>query len=436
MKKFTFFIIFFIIHYSLFITHCSAQWLQITLPVSGGVYQMQFINQNTGWVVVSQSGYGYIMLRTTNQGTNWSVIYSDSSKVGKFQFINDTLGYAMGYSSQGYHLMSKTTNSGYNWTVMQNTEDILNGFYMINADTGWVNAFSVPTTYTLRTTNGFQTMEQISTGGGGTPATLYFFKEKYSGEYCGYVLGAGILSKTTNSGYNWEQINLGSIGDISYFSFLNKDTGWIVIPYSIQSSRIYYTYNGGLNWTLQFLTNTQGDFGYIQAVNKSKIWCGKNYNNRILITTNGGVSWGYQTSPINNNGGLYFYDTLLGFAWSNQIVRTTNGGGVINSTEKISSNISTSFYLKQNYPNPFNSSTTIFFEIPKSSIISMIIYDILGKEVIRIINSKEMNQGYYKSNINFSNYDLSSGLYFYKLIAIDKGTGKIFQFAKKMIYNK
>ncbi|MBI5402765.1 MAG: hypothetical protein HY959_05160, partial [Ignavibacteriae bacterium] len=195
MKKFTIFvfalILFLIAHCTLYIEHCSAQWYQINLPVSGSIFHMQFINSNTGWATISQSGVGYILIRTTNQGTNWFVIYSDSSKVGKFQFINDTLGYAMGYSN-GFHLISKTTNSGYNWTVMQSSFSyVYSGFYMVNADTGWVNAFYLPSQVTLRTTNGFQTLEQISTGGGGTPATLYFFKEKYNGEYCGYVLGAG-----------------------------------------------------------------------------------------------------------------------------------------------------------------------------------------------------------------------------------------------------
>ncbi|MBI5403471.1 MAG: hypothetical protein HY959_08720, partial [Ignavibacteriae bacterium] len=222
MKKFTIFILalilFLIAHCTLYIENCSAQWYQINLPVSGSIYKMQFINQNTGWATIYQSNYHYTLIKSTNSGLNWFVIYSDSAKVKTIQFINDTLGFAMGYANG--NLLLKTTNSGYNWTVMQaSSAYVYSGFYMVNADTGWVNAFYLPSQVTLKTTNGFQTLEQISTGGGGTPATLYFFKEKYNGEYCGYVLGAGILSKTTNSGYNWQQINTGFAGDINYFSF-------------------------------------------------------------------------------------------------------------------------------------------------------------------------------------------------------------------------
>jgi photosystem II stability/assembly factor-like uncharacterized protein len=420
------------------IEHCEAQWLQITLPVSGGVYHMQFINSNTGWAVISQTNVGYILIRTTNQGTNWSVIYSDSSKVGKFQFINDTLGYSMGYW-QGYHIISKTTNGGYNWTVMRSTfSDVYDGFYMINADTGWVNAFSIPTTITLRTTNGFQTLEQISTGGGGTPAILYFFKEKYNGEYCGYVLGAGILSKTTNSGYNWEQINIGTSGNVNSFSFINKDTGWIVLYAPV--TEILRTNDGGINWIVQYYhNNSYSGPSYIQAITYNKIWSGMGSND-ILTSTNGGIIWGKQSCQITSPANIYLYDTSLGFAWNvysiNNFARTTNGGGPITTIDKISKSIPIIFNLKQNYPNPFNSSTTIEFELSKKSSVSILIFDILGREITKLVYNKELSSGTYSVTLNMNNFNLSSGIYLYKFTAIEKESDKVIQISKKMIYSK
>ena len=82
------------------------------------------------------------------------------------------------------HLLLKTTNRGYNWTIMQNSSSyVYGGFYMVNADTGWVNAFRFKDDsrgyYTFRTTNGFQTLEQIYyTGGGGTPADSIFLQRE------------------------------------------------------------------------------------------------------------------------------------------------------------------------------------------------------------------------------------------------------------------
>ena len=59
MKKFKnlifTFLLLFIVNCTLTIEDCSCQWYQINLPVSGGVFQMQFINSNTGWATVKQS---------------------------------------------------------------------------------------------------------------------------------------------------------------------------------------------------------------------------------------------------------------------------------------------------------------------------------------------------------------------------------------------
>jgi photosystem II stability/assembly factor-like uncharacterized protein len=289
------------------------------------------------------------------------------------------------------------------------------------------------------TTDGFQTLQQISTGGGGTPSTLYFFKEKYNGQYCGYILGAGILSKTTNSGYNWQQLDMGTSGNVNSFSFINKDTGWVVFYQNIGNAEILYTSNAGLNWVTQILSSSYLDFGTVYAMTNEKIWSGRS-NYYIYASTNGGNNWGKQTCQINSSYGIYMYDTLLGFTWNtnsiNNFARTTNGGGPITDIEKISNEIPNSIILKQNYPNPFNSTTAIEFDIPKSSIVNLVFYDILGREVIKLIDSKLLNTGSYKTNIDFNNYNLSSGIYFYKLIASETAGGKLFQLTRKLVYNK
>jgi Secretion system C-terminal sorting domain len=72
------------------------------------------------------------------------------------------------------------------------------------------------------------------------------------------------------------------------------------------------------------------------------------------------------------------------------------------------------FVLYQNYPNPFNPSTKITFVIPKSSLVNLKVYDILGKEVATLIN-EEKHSGTYE--VEFSAANLPSGVYFYKLQA-------------------
>ncbi|MFH0735095.1 MAG: T9SS type A sorting domain-containing protein [bacterium] len=73
-----------------------------------------------------------------------------------------------------------------------------------------------------------------------------------------------------------------------------------------------------------------------------------------------------------------------------------------------------SFNLLQNYPNPFNPSTTILFSLAKKVFVTLKIYDELGKEAAVLIN-EELNAGEYQKQWNA--FNLSSGVYFYKLQA-------------------
>lgn len=83
----------------------------------------------------------------------------------------------------------------------------------------------------------------------------------------------------------------------------------------------------------------------------------------------------------------------------------------IENEEKV---IPTEFILKQNYPNPFNPVTTIEYHIPVSSKVSLIIYDILGREIKTLVN-ENLKPGIY--NIKFDANNFSSGVYIYVLRA-------------------
>ncbi|MHB1687297.1 MAG: T9SS type A sorting domain-containing protein [Ignavibacteriaceae bacterium] len=71
-----------------------------------------------------------------------------------------------------------------------------------------------------------------------------------------------------------------------------------------------------------------------------------------------------------------------------------------------------SYSLSQNYPNPFNPSTTIKFSIQKPGLVTLKIYNILGQEVMTLVN-QEMNMGSYSYSFDASR--LSSGVYFYNI---------------------
>lgn len=84
--------------------------------------------------------------------------------------------------------------------------------------------------------------------------------------------------------------------------------------------------------------------------------------------------------------------------------------GVI-GIEQISSIVPEKFALYQNYPNPFNPSTTIKFDVPKSGIVKLNVFDIIGREVSSF--SQMLSPGVYKYELN--DPSLASGVYFYRL---------------------
>lgn len=83
--------------------------------------------------------------------------------------------------------------------------------------------------------------------------------------------------------------------------------------------------------------------------------------------------------------------------------------------------------LLQNYPNPFNPSTTIKFELPKASDVRLSVFDMLGRDVSVLVNERR-DAGVYE--VKFDASALSSGVYFYRLLA-----GEFVQ-SKKLLLSK
>jgi hypothetical protein len=75
------------------------------------------------------------------------------------------------------------------------------------------------------------------------------------------------------------------------------------------------------------------------------------------------------------------------------------------------------FALSQNYPNPFNPTTEINYSVEKQSLVNLVVYDALGREVAVLIKNELKPTGSY--NLTFNANNLPSGIYFYKLTAGD-----------------
>ncbi|MEO8513270.1 MAG: T9SS type A sorting domain-containing protein [Ignavibacteria bacterium] len=202
--------------------------------------------------------------------------------------------------------------------------------------------------------------------------------------------------------------------------------------------KLFKTTNRGVNWI-----NISGDIPNIPL--SDVVTHPSNPNNLYLgsqvggyRSTNGGTNWHRWNNGIpeatiitemtyidslSSNGKFYILAATYG---RGMIVRDISGDDPI-GIQPISGNIPTKFSLDQNYPNPFNPNTNIKFDIPKAGNVKLVVYDINGREVNRLIN-QNLPAGYYNADFNASN--LASGVYFYSLEAND------FTDVKKMILVK
>jgi hypothetical protein len=154
-----------------------------------------------------------------------------------------------------------------------------------------------------------------------------------------------------------------------------------------------------------------------------------------------GVAVNLTVTPLQlqYNGLTYYFNRWAGngngsYSGANQICHVTmlapiNEMAVYDTINvginQISSIVPDKYNLYQNYPNPFNPETNINFDIPKSGIVKLKIYNILGKEV-QTLHSGFLTAGKYEFKFNGS--ELSSGLYFYKL-----ETGNFMQIMKMVL---
>lgn len=442
MKKLNTIILFITLNLSLYTFHSYSQWYQQSLPGNyGGIYCLKFWNVNTGWVSTGafDSIYNCKILKTTNGGDNWFII-KDSTRMYEFQVIDSITIYGRVRNVHANESIYRTFNGGLTWDSVSHTGDyVYAGLYFFNKDTGYVGMSDGSWGYMMKTTNGGATLTQIYRDdnkyfGFG----IKFFKDKVNGEYCGYctAYGAG-LYKTTNSGINWCFFtnNLFNYSLGGYY-FLNTDTGWV--SGAGEHFTIQHTTNGGLNWVDQytslFYTNHPTD---IYFYSYTKGWAGSDYGYKLYATTDGGQTWGRQNVPILRPLSLCFLDTNYGWSYGTGISHTTNGGGMIIGIHKnlTINKIPEHYTLMQNYPNPFNSSTIIEYSIVDKAAIGINIYDITGKSVYDMAANNQ-EPGNYKLSLDFGSLGLSSGIYFYRFLAVDAAGKKLLSQTKRMMFTK
>jgi hypothetical protein len=130
------------------------------------------------------------------------------------------------------------------------------------------------------------------------------------------------------------------------------------------------------------------------------------------VSSTGGYRWNIPISLGKRSD----YKILIKNATDSTIVDMSDQAfSVIDTVESAVPDVNTNhldFALMQNYPNPFNAKTRISYTIPKPGHVSLILYDLLGKEILTLVDEMQSADRY---SVDFDASKLATGIYFYKL---------------------
>ena len=400
------------------VSYSQTGWVKVTDSIPNLVIMsMQFTSANIGFACGSYNTTAPgAVLRTTNGGLNWIVTQFPEYSADDLCFLNDYTGYISGSGMTNYSYVLKTTNAGVNWNKLDSNTAAFFKIKFYDYNNGMiVSKYNI----SHRTTDGGNTwLTRIGSALWLEPSSLICLDaETWLVADGGY----GII-KTTNGGANWEHIYSGLMSSTTLY-FLNSTTGFSVDG----SANVFKTTNAGNSWfkidsissnglyapSLKFIDNSTG---YIASGNYAYKSTDGGYNwSKLLVNTN---FWSYSSYFINSNTG--FVGGRSGF-----IFRTTTGGSI--GINNLSNEVPSSYSLSQNYPNPFNPTTKVKFNVAKTGEVKIIVYDIIGRLVLTLVN-ENLQPGTYETT--FDGSMLNSGVYFYKISAGD------FIQTKKMILLK
>ncbi len=271
----------------------------------------------------------------------------------------------------------------------------------------------------LKTTDSGQTWGKMIDSTSGSFRAVHFIDERE-----GWVVGGksffdnfelNKILHTTDGGNSWinlsDQSRPGPLVDVY---FLNGKCGW-ASGYSPGGRGILYTNNGGLTWTDRRIQ--RGDLAWsdyyrsMAIVDSNNIWVAT--EDTIYQSSDGGNTWRANNRESNSYiGSIYFADKNNGWAvgvggsiwkYNGNIVSVQDGKSTINKNS----------ILENCFPNPANPTTHIKYFVEKGSFVKLKVYNLLGQEVITLVNEYKL-PGYYE--VVFEGSKLSSGVYYYSII--------------------
>lgn len=376
----------------------DAQWISQNSGTNQNLYDIEFINEKTGWAV----GDAGVVIKTTNGGTNWWYVQNPSPVLSPNLWSVCPIDSDIVYVTSSGDFIMKTTNGGENWNVLHACPDCnssTKGIHFLNKDTGWIlGAYKV-----FRTYDGGMTLDSFY-----VPWFENFeiyFKDINTGVFC----GTGRAFKSTDKGESWFQtLDPGPFQMYRKMGVSNNNL-WL----GGGDPNIYKSTNFGDTWFI--CDSSHGAFG-IAFVNDNTGFIGGGLN-YLYKTTNGGINFARERtdpSSLAFISSIAFVNDTVGYycCGVGRIYKTTTGGEPLTTSIHDEINYSDSFILYQNYPNPFNGSTTFQFEVNIPGNYKLEILDLLGCSIDVLFN-KKLNSG--RHSINYNPEGLSSGIYVYRI---------------------
>jgi hypothetical protein len=224
---------------------------------------------------------------------------------------------------------------------------------------------------------------------------------------------------STNNGENWTTVNNGLPKD-EYGNYFIRDLAASGSNLFVGTGNggVFLSTDNGASWHAVTAGLTNSDVMALAiSPDGTNLFAGT--SGGVFLSTNNGTSWTEVNSGLPPNT----YVTELAVS-GNNLFAGTRGTGVwrrllsemITSFDPVVRELPREFLLHQNYPNPFNPSTTIKFELPRTSHVSLSVYDMLGREVSVLVNERR-DAGIHE--VKFDGTSFASSMYFYRIQAGD-----------------
>ncbi len=283
----------------------------------GGLRSVYFKDANSGWAVGGSNEYFRNIYTTTDGGVTWNLRYLGLEEYDLFSIAVTPSGKSWAVGGGGSIFYSET---GVNWvqqfsgTSSFNADNILE-LQFINSTTGYAvgfrNDWMIGSGLVLKTTNGGNTWLTVYLESeSGEPYRSLFFTDENNGWAAGY---SGSIRHTTDGGDSWVSQSTGTGFNVSSLFFTDAQNGFAA------GEGIYKTTDAGSTWTSKYS-------GSINSVFFTDAVTGWGIGTNIIKTTDEGETWFEQDGTGGSD--VYFYNSLLGWAVGNDgIIRNSSDGG-------------------------------------------------------------------------------------------------------------